>query len=209
MKRNVVPMPPGIHAGLLHREARSWVKATRVIGREFSDPKQITEMVGPIYFPLCHGLELALKAVLAAKGYSKYTLSQVIGHDLKIAYKKAKADARFPSSDALLEKLIQLMASEHKKHRFRYPGTIWLQLPNIDQCCDAVDRLLDQTKVIVDVARTKAALRLALKKLAWDPDLEPRRPLRPRRAAMLRKIWNRQRLGRNRTRVVSPLKYPR
>jgi hypothetical protein len=160
----------------------------------------MTEMVGPIYFPLCHGLELALKAVLAAKGYSKYTLSEVIGHDLNMAYRKAKADARFPSSDALLQKLVQVMSPEHKKHQFRYPGTIWLQLPNIDQCCDAVDQLLDKTRGIVETARAKAALRLASKKLAWDPHLEPRRPLKPRQAARLRKIWNRQRLGKKRAR---------
>jgi hypothetical protein len=84
-KAKLIPMPPGIHAGKLHDEAQSYVEAPRKLA---DDPQRF---IGPRYFLLCHGLELALKSFLAAKGDRNEVLVN-LGHDLNKAYDRARVE---------------------------------------------------------------------------------------------------------------------
>lgn len=158
-------MPPGIHAGKLYKEARSFTKAARVLGQE--NPQQ---MIGPRYYLLCHGLELALKSFLAAHGDGKDILFG-IGHDLEKARKRAQKEYGFSASDELINILIRLMSPLHKQHLFRYPKTVWAELPRSNECCDAIDTLLDQIKHTVERANLKAKFELISQGAQYDPEL--------------------------------------
>ncbi len=107
-------MPPGIHAGKLHKTARSYIGAARKLEEE-------PQFLSPRFFSLCHGLELALKAFLAAKG-DRMAVLMGLGHDLSEAYKRAQEEYGLEPSDPLLDTLVRLMSPEHKKQLFRYPG---------------------------------------------------------------------------------------
>ncbi|KLK92853.1 hypothetical protein AA309_12060 [Microvirga vignae] len=156
-------MPPGIHAGELHKAARSYIGAARKLeqGRQ--------QFLSPRYFLLCHGLELGLKAFLAANG-DRWSMLMGLGHDLNASYKRAQVEYGFQPAEPLLNKVIELMSPEHKKQLFRYPGTVWLELPGSDQCCDVIDGLLDQISGGVDEVRGLTTFRMRLENLAPDPN---------------------------------------
>jgi hypothetical protein len=159
-------MPPGIRAWKFRREAQSYVKAARVLGREYPE-----QMLRPRYFLLCHALELALKSFLAAHGVDNKALKK-ISHNLNAAYNQAKVKSGFPASDKLLQRLVDLMSPEHEGYWFRYPGAPYEELPKSDQCCDVIDNFLKQIQGVVVEAYKKAHLDLEEQNLEYDPELE-------------------------------------
>ena len=92
---------------------------------------------GPIYFLLGHAMELALKAYLAASGVSMGTLRRRIGHDLKLALRRAQEHGYVPT-DAFTE-LAQWLAPYHLDHFFRYrKGNGSHQLPAASEAAEII-----------------------------------------------------------------------
>jgi hypothetical protein len=91
----------------------------------------------PIYFLLSHAMELALKAYLAASGVSIGTLRRRIGHDLKLALRRAQQHGYVPT-DAFTE-LVQWLAPYHLDHFFRYgKGSGWHQFPVASETAEII-----------------------------------------------------------------------
>src|SRR5262249_39379708 len=95
-------------------DALTYVEATRRLDQLLTVPK----FAFPVYFLLCHAMELALKAYLAASGVSAKTLRNEIRHDLEQGLRDAKSHGL--AADDRFQGLVSWLRLYHLDHSFRY-----------------------------------------------------------------------------------------
>lgn len=96
------------------------------------------------YFSLvAHGLELAMKAMLASTGYDEERL-MLIGHDLRWCCEAVmrKQPAVPGISDPQFIEIVDHLAAPHALQRFRYPQPLREPLPDPSVTLDVLQRLI-------------------------------------------------------------------
>ncbi|HUD09866.1 MAG TPA: HEPN domain-containing protein [Patescibacteria group bacterium] len=92
------------------------------------------------YYLLCHAIELAMKAYLREKGYTRKQLLD-IGHDLEKLIKELHSNEVLMDVDSMVR---TFTANQYyKTKQFEYPQTGFKELPNLDSMRDSVKLLLD------------------------------------------------------------------
>ena len=112
-----IAKPPQLVAPRFLRDAEDYVESAR----QLAAPQGgiVYKRSGPVYNLLCHAIELALKAYLAASGVPITTLANHIRHDLELAFRCAQKHG-FAPSDARFGEIVQWLAPYHLDHSFRY-----------------------------------------------------------------------------------------
>jgi hypothetical protein len=90
-----IAKPPQLLAPRFLRDAEGYVESAR----QLAAPQGgiVYNRPGPVYHLLCHAIELALKAYLAASGVPITTLANHIRHDLEVAFRCAQKHGFAPS----------------------------------------------------------------------------------------------------------------
>jgi hypothetical protein len=128
--------PPQLLAVRQIDDALTYVECGRRLDQLIEVPKKFAF---PAYYLLCHAIELALKAYLAASGIPGSTLRNEIGHDLGRALKDAQTLGLSPVDDSFPE-LVSWLAPYHLDHSFRYRKA-WgfVRLPPAAKAADIID----------------------------------------------------------------------
>lgn len=96
-----------------------------------------------MYFLLCHAIELALKAHLAASGVPTRTLrGKRLGHKIDVAFRYARRCFGFVPPDHRFPELVQWLAPYHLDHLFRYRRTGLLQLPLASEAAEIIQNTI-------------------------------------------------------------------
>jgi hypothetical protein len=114
---NRAPKRPQLLACGLIEEAQVYVESARRLDKAC---RNSARFFGPTYFLLCHSIELALKAYLAASGVSEARLRNELGHDIRHALRSARGHG-FTPTDKRFPDIVRLLAPYHLDHSFRYP----------------------------------------------------------------------------------------
>lgn len=123
-------------------DTKGYLKAAQTLAREAT-------LSLPLYFLLCHAMELILKSYLASQGATEKELRK-IGHRLLRTYGRARKKG-FSPSDARVPEIIRWMTPFHEDLFFRYRGTGHgcIQLPATSDLVDIVSSLVRQIEPIV------------------------------------------------------------
>jgi hypothetical protein len=125
-------------------DARSYLHAARVI--DGSDERH--SLFSPIYFLLCHGIELVLKAyILASGGTGAELRPQKIRHSLDQLRNRAVALGLSPSEKT--NQVIDLFTPHHANHSFRYRDPGYKSYPVTLEVIDSLETMLAQIHPVV------------------------------------------------------------
>jgi hypothetical protein len=127
--------PPQLLAPRFIDDALTYVEAARRLDQLFPIAKKFAF---PVYFLLCHAMELALKAYLAASGVPAKTLRNKIGHDLGQALRDAKSHGL--AADDRFQELVSWLAPDHLDHSFRYRRAAgFVRYPSAAEAADIIE----------------------------------------------------------------------
>ena len=168
-------------------DAKAYLKAGNALSQ--SD----IEMYSPVYFLLCHAIELSLKAFILASGGSERELKQQdTRHHLNVLRDRACA-LGYQSANEKTDEVIEMLAPYHSNHSFRYKDPGYASLPIIADTID-VNAGRDQSGRL---AKGAIDVTLAAKPVTRSA---PRRRARCRAPAASRSPGRRYRCRDNRTR---------
>jgi hypothetical protein len=135
------------------RDARAYLKAATLL------PDSDVAMFSPVYFLLCHGIELAQKAFILASGGSEKELRDwEIRHHIDKLRERAGALGYKPCNEKI-DAIIDWLAPFHADHSFRYRDPKgFTQYPSVADTIEALTSMLDQIepvvrKVVLDAMR--------------------------------------------------------
>ena len=111
------PKRPQLLACRLIEEAQVYIESSRRLNKA---SRNSARFWNPTYFLLCHSIELALKAYLAASGVSEAKLRKELRHDIRLALRLARRHG-FAPTDRRFPDIVKLLAPYHLDHSFRYP----------------------------------------------------------------------------------------
>jgi hypothetical protein len=100
-------------------DAEAYLKAANALSQSDID------MWSPVYFLLCHGIELLLKAFILVSGGAESELTkQDTRHNLKVLRDRARELGYQPANEKTNE-VIEMLSPYHQDHSFRYrdPGS--------------------------------------------------------------------------------------
>jgi hypothetical protein len=154
---------PQLVASRLIVEAQVYIESSRRLDKACRNSARFW---GPIYFLLCHSIELALKAYLAASGVSEAKLRNELRHDIKRALRSARCHGFVPT-DKRFPDIVRLLAPYHLDHSFRYPkgsGDVGVY-PSVSDAAEIiakevgsidtyVRRKLHETDLVSDISRS-------------------------------------------------------
>jgi hypothetical protein len=124
-------------------DANAYLRAARLI--ESADPDLPSS---PIYFLLCHGMEIVLKAyILAAGGTEKELRPQNIRHHLDELRNRAFALGYSPSEKT--NAVIDMLAPYHASHSFRYRDPGFKTYPTTDEVIQSLEAMLIHIEPVV------------------------------------------------------------
>jgi hypothetical protein len=119
---------PQLVAICLIHDAGSFVECARLVDQHLKGGvPTYPRFSSPVYFLLCHAIELALKAHLAASGVPTRTLrSKKLGHKIDVAFRYARRCFAFAFADNRFPELVNWLAPYHQVHVFRpeKPGVL-------------------------------------------------------------------------------------
>jgi hypothetical protein len=126
-------------------DARSYLDAARLIE---SVEEHQPALSSPIYFLLCHAIELVLKAYILASGGTEAKLrQQKIRHNLDGLRNLAVSLGYSPSKK--IDAVIDLLAPHHANHSFRYRNPGYKSYPLIDEAIKSLETMLAQIHPVV------------------------------------------------------------
>jgi hypothetical protein len=134
---------PNLLAAAMLTDARLYLKAARALSHEQT-------IWSPLYFLLCHAIDLILKSYLASQGATQSELKGSLGHDLLKTYARARKRG-FTPSDVRTAEIVRWLSPFHKELVFRYRSgrSGFTQLPDPNELADVVSNLIDQVDPIV------------------------------------------------------------
>jgi len=107
------------------------------------------DLFSPVYFLLCHGIELSLKAFILASGGSERELKkQDIRHHLDALRNRAHLLGYQPAhekTDAVIDRL----PPHHSNHSFRYRDPGYKSFPLIADTIEVLASMLDEISPVV------------------------------------------------------------
>jgi hypothetical protein len=126
-------------------DARSYLDAARLIE---SIEEHQPALFSPIYFLLCHAIELVLKAYILASGVTEAKLrQQKIRHNLDELRNLAVSLGYSPSKK--INAVIDLLAPHHADYSFRYRKPGYKSYPRIDEAIKSLETMLAQIHPLV------------------------------------------------------------
>jgi hypothetical protein len=146
---NRAPKRPQLLACGLIEEAQVYVESARRLDKAC---RNSARFFGPTYFLLCHSIELALKAYLAASGVTEARLRDELRHNMRRALRSARGHG-FTPTDKRFPDIVRWLAPYHLDHSFRYPkGSGQVVYPTVS---DAVEIIGDTVRSIDTYVRGK------------------------------------------------------
>jgi hypothetical protein len=141
-----VEAPQLVAIGLIH-DAGSFVECARLVDQHLKGGvPTYPRFSSPIYFLLCHAIERALKAHLAASGVPTRTpRSKKLGHKIDVAFRYARRCFAFAPADDRFPELVNWLAPYHQVHIFRYRKTGRLNLPLASEAADIIQNTIAAT----------------------------------------------------------------
>jgi hypothetical protein len=119
-------------------DAKAYLKAANAL------PRDDISLFTPVYFLLCHGIELSLKAFILASGGSERELrKQDIRHQLDKLRDRARALGYQPAN-AKTDEVIEMLAPYHANHSFRYRDPGYARWPVISDTVEVLTSMLDE-----------------------------------------------------------------
>jgi hypothetical protein len=122
--------PRGRLAAALRDDAQSYLEAARVLAKN-----DLRGSLRPTYFLLCHGVELALKAFLAAKDASDEFIRKKVGHRLDKAFEESAA-LGLSDPESKFRQLVNFLAPFHDEYAFRYRDVEFDHVPEFQEALD-------------------------------------------------------------------------
>jgi hypothetical protein len=104
-------------------------------------------LVGPTYFLRSHAIELLLKAVLLANGWTADECKNKLGHRLSDAFAEAEKFGLVVSDHT--RSVIAARSPLHEDYTFRYRPMRPYAFPNQEVATDAIQDLFDKVHTIV------------------------------------------------------------
>lgn len=104
-------------------------------------------LVGPTYFLRSHAIELLLKAVLLANGWTGDACRKKLGHRLSDALAEAEKFGLVISDRT--KSVIATLSPLHEDYTFRYRPSKPYAFPNQEIATDAIQDLFDKVHTIV------------------------------------------------------------
>ena len=124
-------------------DAKAYLKAGNALSQSDVD------MYSPVYFLLCHGIELSLKAFILASGGSERELKQQdTRHHLNVLRDRARALGYQPANEKT-DEVIEMLAPYHSSHSFRYRDPGYASLPVIADTIEVLTSMLDEISPVV------------------------------------------------------------
>ena len=125
-------------------DAKAYLKAGNALSQSDVD------MFSPVYFLLCHGIELSLKAFILASGGSEGELKkQDIRHHLNALRDRARALGYQPANKKT-DEVIDMLAPYHSDHSFRYRDPGYKSFPIIADTIEVLASMLDEIGPIIE-----------------------------------------------------------
>ena len=124
-------------------DAKAYLKAGNALSQSDVD------MYSPLYFLVCHGIELSLKAFILASGGSERELKQQdTRHHLNVLRDRARALGYQPANEKTNE-VIEMLAPYHSNHSFRYRDPGYKSFPVIADTIEVLTSMLDEISPVV------------------------------------------------------------
>jgi hypothetical protein len=124
-------------------DAKAYLKAGNALSQ--SD----IELYSPVYFLLCHAIELSLKAFILASGGSERELKQQdTRHHLNVLRDRARA-LGYQSANEKTDEVIEMLVPYHSNHSFRYRDPGYASFPIIADTIEVLTSMLDEISPLV------------------------------------------------------------
>jgi hypothetical protein len=127
-------------------DAKAYLKAASALSQA---AQADINMYSPVYFLLCHGIELLLKAFILVSGGSKRELmKQDIRHQLNALRDRARALGYQPANEKT-DEVINMLAPYHASHSFRYKDPGYATFPIIADTIEVLTSMSDEIGPVV------------------------------------------------------------
>ncbi|MBR0823753.1 hypothetical protein [Bradyrhizobium liaoningense] len=124
-------------------DAKEYLKAANVLSQSDSD------LFSPVYFLLCHGIELSLKAfILASGGNERELKKQDTRHHLDVLRDRARGLGYQPVNEKT-DEVINMLAPYHQNHSFRYRDPGYKTFPVVTETIEVLASMLDEISPVV------------------------------------------------------------
>jgi hypothetical protein len=124
-------------------DAKAYLKAASAL------PHDDISMFSPVYFLLCHGIELSLKAfILVSGGTRRELMKQDIRHHLNVLRDRAY-ELGYQPANAKNAEVIDMLAPYHASHSFRYRDPGYATFPVITDTIEVLTSMLDEIGPLV------------------------------------------------------------
>ena len=124
-------------------DAKAYLKAGNALSQSDVD------IFSPVYFLLCHGIELSLKAfILASGGSERELMKQDTRHHLNALRDRARALGYQPANEKT-DEVIDMLNPYHSNHSFRYRDPGYKRFPNIADTIEVLASMLDEISPVV------------------------------------------------------------
>lgn len=143
----VADQEPKISAIGMGRDSLAFLDAAKTLAGEQGPLEVIITHVKPLYYLLCHSMELSMKSYLRTKGYEDDKLKK-IWHGLKNCVEVVRAEGLTISDE--FEQMAEWLDPYHFDNAFRYQRERMLHLPLPHELISGVEPQIRETFRIVN-----------------------------------------------------------
>jgi hypothetical protein len=143
----VVDQEPRVSAIGMGRDSLEFLDAAKELAGERDASQLVMRHLHPMYYLLCHSMELSLKAYLRTKGYEDSELKK-LWHGLEDAVEVVKREGLTLSQDFI--DMAMWLGPYHSDNAFRYQKTRRLHIPLAHDLIDMIEPQIRQTFAIVN-----------------------------------------------------------
>jgi hypothetical protein len=145
-KRNPQPVSNATMAYHFISDAQVYLDAARTLD-DF-------RFKSPLYFLLCHAMELSLKSFILAFGGTQSEMKFELGHRLKRTFERAVALGYAPNDERVGD-LVDWLSPYHETLLFRYEETGIQILPLYGEAVEIIQGMLSQIEPLARKDRTR------------------------------------------------------
>jgi hypothetical protein len=144
----VVYLPPRLDAPSRPRRYLDLAEAYAQVARALLAAGDSKAPAEPLYMLLAHGMELALKAIVA-RGRCNNEGLILLGHDLPLCLRAAKRAGLELLCESAVEPMIEALAMPHLAQALRYPAYLSWPLPDPHVAVGALEDLLKRVRLLI------------------------------------------------------------